>query len=161
MLGIGVPSRGTWWEVSARLAGPAQAIRHVRPVELNAAPRMVSMTTHAVTTRHAPAHAGCSLRSTVTHTLDQQMEVAPSTALSKGGRGHWLSGPCERGPVGRPRTLKRKTGGDVHQATRARTYTHSTPPWGQLGMRTSWLFDGAFVLSGHPNQPSEEEAGMT
>jgi hypothetical protein len=160
MFGNVVPSRGTWWEVSAHLAEPARIIRRIRPIGVNAVPRMVCMTTPVITTRHAPAHAGCSLRSTVTHELDQQMEVAPSAALSKGGRGHWLSGPCERGPVGRPRTLKRKTGGDVHQATRARTCTHSAPPWGQLRMRASWSFDGAFV-SGHPNQPSEEGVEMT
>jgi hypothetical protein len=41
-----------------------------------------------VTTRHAPAHAGCPLRSTVTPELDRKMSVAPSIALRQGERGH-------------------------------------------------------------------------
>lgn len=111
-------------------------------------------------TRAPHRHAVYCPSGTVAHELDQQMKVAPSIALGQGERGHWPPGPCERGPFGRPRTLNRKTGGDVHQGTRARTYTHSTPPWGQQRMRC-WSFDGAFALSGHPNQPSCEVVEMT
>lgn len=116
-------------------------------------------------TRAPRLHPVGGATGTVTHELDQQMEVAPSTALSKGGRGHWLPGPCSGGPVGRPRTLNRKTGGDVHQGTRARTYTHSTPPWCQQPhARVGWPFGGVLVLperTSSRSTPLLRGAGMT
>lgn len=112
MLGNVVPSRGTWWKVSARLAGPAQVIRRVRPTGVNGAPRMVGMTAAVVTTRHAPAHAGCSLRSTVAPDVDQNVSVAPSIALGQGERGH---GPTDlvRGVRSAGRTPLQRRDGDV------------------------------------------------
>lgn len=98
---------------------------------------------------------------TVAPELDQLNECGPVDRLGEVERGHGLRGPCSRGPISRPRTLNGKPGGDVHQGTRARTYTHSTPPWGQQRMRVSWPHGGAFALSGHPNQPSEEGVEMT
>jgi hypothetical protein len=113
MLGNVVPSHGMWRKVSARLAGSAQVIRRVRPIGLDAAPRMVRMTTTVVTTRHARAHAGCSLRSTVTTDVDQNVSVAPATALQQGGgRGH---GPADlvMGVRSASRTPLRRRDGDV------------------------------------------------
>lgn len=112
MLGNVVPSHGMRRKVSARLAGPAQVIRRVRPIGVNAAPRMVRMTAVVVTTRHAPVHAGCSLRSTVTTDVDQNVSVAPSIALGQGERGH---GPTDlvKGVRSAGRTPLQRRDGDV------------------------------------------------
>lgn len=92
-----VPHGGTWWRVSARLAGPGQPVRRGRPARPTAAPRMFRMPATVVTTRHTPVHPQWRGNGRVTPNVDQQMQngSGPVDRLGEAGRGHSGRGPVE------------------------------------------------------------------
>jgi hypothetical protein len=161
--GKAVPSGGTWRKVSSRVVGQVVGFPRGRLDVVVAYPKMVGMSSRLVTTRHPHEHPQYRRSGTVTTNVDRNVSVAPSTTLSKGGRGHRGRGPFGGGPAACRAPLTRKVA-TCDQGTPCPAPDACTPPWDQQQhAQLLVLRRGVRAAQTHviPVRASAEGAGMT